>query len=102
MPDFTRNLQLTVEADCPDEADGKIRHIAFAIADSDALPTGVTATAPHVEPDWLDDMANVADADHVDVAWTVRNEHARVLFGSDMTLTAQQAAAMFRGIGEAS
>lgn len=53
-----------------------------------------------IDPDWLDDIDNVRDADHVDVAWTARDARGRVTFSSDMTLTADQAAAMFRGIGE--
>lgn len=102
MSTFIRNLHLSVEAEGENEADDTIRAIVSAIAESDALPTGVIATVPHIEPDWLDDMADMTQTDHVEVRWTARDERGRILFNSDTVLSADQAVGMFRGIGEAS
>lgn len=102
MTTFTRNLRLTVEADGPHEADHKVHWIVDAIADSDVLPTDVVATAPHIEPEWLDDAGDMAQADHIEVAWVARDERGRIVFQSDTTISSEQAVGMFRGIGEAS
>lgn len=102
MPTFTRNLRLTITAEGDHEADDIVHQIVSAIHWSDALPTGVSATAPHIEPEWLDDAGDMTQAEHVDVAWTARDERGRVVFKSDVVLSSEQAVGMFRGIGEAS
>lgn len=55
-----------------------------------------------IDPDWVDDQANVRDSDHVTVGYCAWDERGRVLASSDMTLTPAQAVGMFQGIGEAS
>lgn len=102
MPTFTRNLRLTITAEGDYEADRVVHQIISAVHDSDALPTGVSAAAPHIEPEWLDDAGDMTQAEHVDVAWTARDERGRVVFKSDVVLSSEQAVGMFRGIGEAS
>lgn len=101
MPTFTRNIQLTIEAGCPIEADNAARDIASAVAEANVLPDNVTAAVAYIDPDWLDDIGDMLQADHVDVAWRARDERGRILFNSDISITPTQAAGMFRGIGEA-
>lgn len=97
-----RTLNLTIAGD-EDEADTKVAAIISAIADSDALPTGSTATTEPkiIDPEWLDDIGDMLQADHVDVSWRARDARGRILFNSDISITPTQAAGMFRGIGEA-
>lgn len=100
MPEYTRSMNLTITAEEEELAEEKVDQIISAIHESDALPTDVVASRPVIHEDFRDDMGDVADADHVEVRWRARDERGRILHDSDDVFSAEQAVAMFRGIGE--
>lgn len=95
----TRKITLIFDTEDAVEVENKTRSIIKALADSDALPEGVSACDIPVDPKWVDHALDVDDVDCVEISWTAW-EGDEIAFDSSSVISGCQAVAMFLAIGQ--